>query len=57
MEKLSPIKSNQQICDFSKSVDFQKQRHCKIFDISKLFSQCSRDSCCEHITGGGVNIC
>ena len=26
-----------------------------IFDISKLFVQCSTDSCCGHITGG-VNI-
>ena len=28
----------------------------KIFDISELFIQCNKGSCCVHITGG-VNIC
>ena len=36
---------------------FEKKRQCGkyIFDISELFIQCNKDSCCKHITGG-VNI-
>ena len=53
-EEPSLITYNKQMFDFNKSIFLEKKINCErqIFDISELFIQSNKNSCCEQLTGG-----